>query len=69
MFGYQPKPKPLKPIPVAKPDPDDDDNFSFCLAVGASVLLGVAIGMPQLGWSPVLYAVSAFLFTAVLKSR
>lgn len=52
---------------MLKPQPDPQAGNNATLIVGGGILLMLAIGMPQLGWSPVMYGGSAMCFAAFLK--
>lgn len=62
MFSSKPK---LKITPINHGDPQAGNNA--ILIIGGGILLMLAIGMPQLGWSPVFYGGSAMCFAAFLK--
>jgi hypothetical protein len=48
-------------------NPDKGNNAT--LIVGGGIMLMIAIGLPQLGWSPVLYGLSAMAFAVALLSK
>ena len=48
--------------------PKEESVFdNVMLFLGGGILLMMAIGLPQLGWSPVMYGSSAMCFAAFLK--
>lgn len=48
--------------------PKEESVFdNVMLFLGGGILLMMAIGLPQLGWSPVMYGGSAMCFAAFLK--
>ena len=52
---------------MLKPQPDPHAGSNAILILGGGILLMMAIGLPQLGWSPVMYGGSAMCFAAFLK--